>query len=109
MAIVHITKENFDKEVTNNALPVLIDFWAPWCGPCQMMGPVFEELSDEYTGKIAFVKVNTEETPEFAMPFGIQGIPSLVLAKEGKELDRIVGFAPKEMLKAKIDEMVAKF
>ena len=106
MAITHITPENFEKEVKNNELPVLIDFWAPWCGPCQMMGPVFEELSDEYAGKVAFVKINTEDHPELAMPFGIQGIPSLVLAKEGKEVNRIVGFAPKEMLKAKIDEIV---
>ena len=101
---IELTNDNFQATVGEGV--ALVDFWAPWCGPCQMMGPVFEELSDEYAGKVAFVKVNTEETPEFAMPFGIQGIPTLVLAKEGKELNRIVGFAPKEMLKAKINEMV---
>jgi thioredoxin 1 len=108
MALLHITPENYEKEITKSELPTLMDFWAPWCSPCLMMAPVFEELSSEYEGKVKFVKVNTEDHPELAMPFGIQGIPTLILAKDGKEVDRLVGFAPKEYLKSKIDEMVAK-
>ena len=108
MAIVHITKENFDEVVKKSELPVLLDFWAPWCGPCQMMGPVFEELSNEYDGKIVFGKVNTEDNGNIAMQFGIQGIPALVITQKGKEVGRSVGFAPKPILKQKIDEMLSK-
>ena len=106
--ITHITPENFDKVVKESTLPVLIDFHAPWCGPCQMMGPVFEELSNDYTDKIIFAKLNTEDHPQLVGGFGIQGIPALLLTKEGKEVDRIVGFAPKDMLKQKIDAIYNK-
>ncbi len=109
MAIIHITPENFETEVKNAELPVLIDFWAPWCGPCKMMGPVFEELSEEYAGKAIFAKLNTDDHGALATPFGVQGIPSLLLLKKGVEIARQVGFAPKEMLKQKIDEMLSKF
>jgi len=104
--VEHITPENFEEKIVKSDLPVLIDFWAPWCGPCKMMGPVFEELSSEFEGKANFVKINTEDHPELAGPFGIQGIPTLVLAKDGKEVNRLVGFLPKELLKAKIEEML---
>lgn len=103
MAVEHITPENFKEIVQDSKLPVLIDFWAPWCGPCQMMGPVFEELSGNYTEKLVFAKLNTEDHPELAGQFGIQGIPSLLFIKDGKEVSRIVGFAPKPMLQQKID------
>ncbi|MCF7798830.1 thioredoxin [Candidatus Woesearchaeota archaeon] len=111
MALVHITPENFEAEVMKSDVAVLIDFWAPWCGPCQMMGPVFEELSNEeaYAGKLKFAKLNTEDHPQLAGQFGIQGIPSLLFVKGGQEVNRIVGFAPKDMLKAKIDAAVEKF
>jgi len=105
MAIIHLTNENFKKTVKESKLPVLIDFWAPWCGPCQMMGPVFEEISNNYTGKIVFAKLNTEDFPDLVSGFGIQGIPALILTKNGKEVNRIVGFAPKDILKQKIDAM----
>ena len=102
----HITHENFKQEVETKETPTLIDFWAPWCGPCNMMGPVFEELSKEYKDKLEFAKVNTDEEPMLSSHFGVQGIPCLILTKDGKEIDRIVGFAPKEELKRKIDNIM---
>lgn len=106
--VTHVTKENFEKEVANSDTPVLIDFWAQWCRPCLMMAPVFEELSSEYEGKVKFVKVNVEEQGELASDFGITGIPCLALTNKGKEVDRFSGFAPKPMIKAKIDFMLEK-
>ena len=106
MSLTHLDSSNFDKEVKKSKTPVIIDFWAPWCGPCQMMGPTFEELSNEYGGKLKFAKLNTDEQSEIANQFGIQGIPSLSILNKGKEVDRIVGFAPKEVLKEKIDAIL---
>lgn len=106
MATINITQENFQKEVLESETPVILDFWAEWCGPCKMMGPVFEELSKEYEGKLKFGKVNTEDQPELAGEFQIRGIPSLSVIKGDKEIDRITGFAPKEALKEKIDKIV---
>ena len=82
MAIVHVTSENYEKEVLQSDKPVLIDFWASWCGPCQMLGPVIEEVSEEVTD-VKFVKVSTEEAPELAEKFSIMYIPTLVLMENG--------------------------
>ena len=104
--MLEITKDNFEKEVKGSEIPVLVDFWAEWCPPCKMLGPVFEELSGEYADKLKFVKVNVEENQELAGKYEVRGIPCLILMKKGEEVDRIVGFLPKEQLKAKIDEIM---
>jgi thioredoxin 1 len=104
--VTEINSDNFKKEVEESKTLVLIDFFADWCGPCQMMKPVFEKISKEYEGKLKFAKVNTENSPELAEKFDIQGIPCLVIAKKGKEVDRIVGFMSEESLKQKINEIL---
>jgi len=108
MSVVELNADNFEQEVKQSDTPVIIDFLAEWCGPCQMMGPVFKELSDEYEGKLKFVKANTETNGEVAAQFGVQSIPTLVIVKDGKEVDRLVGFAPKEVLKNNIDQALSK-
>lgn len=108
MALIHLNSKNFEKEVQESDSPVIIDFWAPWCGPCQMMGPVFEELSKNYEGKLKFIKLNTDEEQELSEQFSIQGIPCLIITNKGKEVNRIVGFAAKEELKQKIDSILEK-
>lgn len=108
MVVKHVTKENFHEEVQHAGIPVVIDFWAEWCGPCKMMGPVFEELSKEYDGKVKFVKVNTEEEPELAGEFRIRGIPTLSIVNGHEEVNRIVGFLPKDALKEALDKELTK-
>jgi thioredoxin len=106
MVTKKIDKKNFQEEIVDSKIPVIIDFWASWCGPCQMMGPVFEELSKDYKEKLKFTKISTEEEQELANQFQVRGIPCLIITKKGKEIDRITGFAPKETLKQKIDAIL---
>ena len=108
MALVKINSENFEEEVMSSDIPVIIDCWAPWCAPCQLMGPVFEELSNEYDGKLKFGKLNVDEEPLIAARYGISGIPTLLIIHNGEEVSRIVGFAPKEIMKQKIDSVLEK-
>jgi len=102
--MVTITDGNFQTEVINSSLPVLVDFWAPWCGPCRMVGPIMEELAKEYEGQLKVGKLNTDENDEVPELFGIQGIPTLMLFKDGKLVGRQVGALPKVHLKAFIDQ-----
>ena len=98
------TDENFTKTVLESDLPVLVDFWAPWCGPCRMVGPVVEELAEEYAGRCEFVKLNTDENMQVASSYGIMSIPTLAIFKNGKVVDGVVGAAPKKMLKELIEK-----
>jgi thioredoxin len=107
MAITHIDINSFDKEVRTSNLPVLVDFYADWCGPCKMLAPAFEELSSGYEGKLKFVKLDTDHAQALSIEFNVSGIPCLIMMSNGRELGRIVGYMPKPMLKAKIDALLA--
>jgi len=101
-----LSQQNFDAEVINSALPVLVDFWAPWCGPCKMIAPVIEELAQEYQGKVKVGKLNTDENINIASKYQITSIPTLLLFKAGKPVQKIVGFKPKNELKKVIDSII---
>ena len=100
---VDVTDDDFRQVVEKAANPVLVDFWAPWCGPCQRVGPIIEELANEYEGKVDFAKVNVDDNPRIASQFSIQSIPTLLIFKGGRPMDQVVGLAPKEDLKKRID------
>ncbi|HHV74652.1 MULTISPECIES: thioredoxin [unclassified Thermoanaerobacterium] len=95
MAEVTITKDNFQEEVVNSNIPVLVDFWAEWCGPCRMVSPIIEELAEDYEGKVKVGKINVDEENELAMQFRIMSIPTIGLFKGGKMVDKIIGARPK--------------
>jgi thioredoxin 1 len=100
---VDIQDAKFDELVLKSKMPVLVDFWAPWCGPCRMVAPIVEELSKEYEGKVTFYKVNTDENQATARQYGIMSIPSLIVFKNGKPVSNIVGYRPKSELKKNLD------
>lgn len=100
--LFHVTDAEFDERVLNSQLPVIVDFWAPWCGPCQMIAPVLEEIAVENAGNILIAKVNTDENPTWAMRFGVQGIPTLLFIAGGEVKDRQVGAGPPQDLKSRV-------
>ena len=102
MKPVEVTDSNFQSEVLNSATPVLIDFWAEWCGPCKMIAPLVEELAKEYDGKLKVGKVDVDSNQQVSMQFGIRSIPTLLIFKQGKVVDQLVGAVPKRMLVEKI-------
>jgi len=104
---VKVTDANFAAEVERSPLPVLLDMWAPWCGPCGMLAPVIEELAAEMAGRVRVAKLNVDENPATAARFGVQSIPTLLLLKGGRELDRIVGVQPKAVIVQRIERVAA--
>lgn len=106
MKPVEVTDSNFGEVVLKSPIPTFVDFWAPWCGPCRMVAPVVEELASEYVGKMRFVKLNTDENINTAMTYGIRGIPTMIIFKDGAEAGRIVGFMPKPELKKRLEAVL---
>ena len=102
----YTTDSTFEVDVLNSELPVLVDFWAPWCGPCRMVAPVVEELSDDYDGQVKFVKLNTDENPQVSGKYGIRSIPTLLLFKGGENVGQVIGFRPKSELAKHIDAVL---
>ncbi|MDU7693106.1 MAG: thioredoxin [Helicobacter sp.] len=100
---IELTKDNFDS-VTKEGVAV-VDFWAPWCGPCRMLSPVIDELAAEYKGKVAICKVNTDEQDELSAKYGIRSIPTIVFLKNGEKVDQMIGVTSKQELKKKIDSL----
>ncbi len=103
---VEVNDSNFDQSVLQSKTPVLVDFWAVWCGPCRMVAPVVEELAGEYEGKITVAKLNVDENPRTASQYGIMSIPTLLIFKDGAPVSNIVGFRPKAELKRSLDAVL---
>lgn len=100
---IEVNDKTFDEVVLKASLPVLVDFWAPWCAPCRMVAPIVEDLAQEYDGHLTVAKLNTDENPHTATRYGIRSIPTLLVFKEGKPVDQIIGFRPKTEMKKKMD------
>ncbi|MBP5977360.1 MAG: thioredoxin [Brasilonema angustatum HA4187-MV1] len=97
-SVANVTDATFKQEVLDSEVPVLVDFWAPWCGPCRMVGPVVDDIAAEYTGQVKVVKLNTDENPTIASNYGIRSIPTLIVFKGGRQVDTVVGAVPKTTL-----------
>ena len=104
LGLLHVNDKNFSTEVLNADLPVLVDFWATWCGPCRSISPIVEELATEFTGKVKVTKLNVDENPATPSQYGVRGIPTLILFKGGKIVDQIIGSVPKARLKTMIEK-----
>ena len=103
-SLLQVNDKNFTAEVLQSDIPVLVDFWATWCGPCRAISPIVEDLAKEFSGRIKITKLNVDENPSTPSQYGVRGIPALILFKEGKVLDQIVGSVPKARLKALIEK-----
>lgn len=105
-SVTEINAEQFDRDVATSPTPVVVDFYAPWCGPCRMLAPVVQALAQKYAGRARFVKVNVDDAPELAERFGISGVPTLLFVRDGEEVDRVVGFAPPQVISARLERLM---
>ena len=103
---ININEASFEKAVINSPIPVLVDFWAPWCGPCKMIAPLLDEIAKESDGRFRVTKVNVDDDPTLMQRFGIRGVPTLLFFSKGEVRDRIVGIAPKKTILEKLDALV---
>jgi thioredoxin 1 len=105
--LLHLTDQNFEVEVLQSSTPVLVDFWAEWCAPCRMVAPVVEQINEDYAGEIRVGKLDVDASPVISAQLGVMSIPTIILFKDGKAIQRMVGFQPKPSLKSKIDAALA--
>lgn len=103
---IHVTDAAFEKTILESSLPVIVDFWAPWCGPCKMVAPILDKIAEEFAGKLVVAKINTDENSEWAMQYGVQGIPTMMFFYQGKMINRQVGALPEPMLREVIDQFL---
>jgi len=105
--LIHVTDDDFEMAVLQSSVPVIVDFWAPWCAPCRMVAPILEDIAKDYAGKVVVAKVNTDENPNWAIRYGVRGIPTMLFIKNGQEVDRQVGAVPKQMITNKLTAVLA--
>ncbi len=104
---VVVGDETFEDEVIKSEMPVVVDFWADWCAPCKMIAPIVEDLANEYDGKVMFAKLDVDANPKTAMTYGVRGIPTLLIFKDGSPVDQVVGAVPKTVLKGRVEQAIA--
>lgn len=104
---IHVSDDTFEKSVLKSDLPVIVDFWAPWCGPCRMVAPILDKIAKDYAGKLLVAKVNTDEYSENAMKYGVQGIPTMLFISGGKVIHRQVGALPEPNIRDSVDQFLA--
>jgi thioredoxin 1 len=105
--VLEVNDQSFEKEVIKSEIPVVVDFWAPWCGPCRMLAPITEKLADAYTGKVKFTKINVDENPQMAQKYKVMSIPTLIFFKDGQVKETSLGAVPENVLKPKVESLVS--